>query len=171
MGKTDARQSKLTFENKRQTRQGDVDPETAQGRADDTDAENANLRILLLEVKSSLKTIDSKLDSMSARLDQVKTQVDTHELRLDQLENRQTEAHKFQVDTKEQMLNMERVFTVIRAKNDDVEARSRRNNIHLVGILETTAIGKMEHFVEELLQDIFGSDYLKCSLWRGHTVL
>lgn len=75
---------------------------------------------------------------------------------MDQLENRHTEAHEFQVETKEQLLNMERILMVIRAKNDDLEARFWRNNIRLIGIPETTAIVKMELFVEDLLKDIFG---------------
>lgn len=50
---------------------------------------------------------------------------------------------------------MKPVLTVVRA---DLEACSRRNNIRLVGIPETTDTGKIENFVEELLKDIYGAE-------------
>lgn len=48
----------------------------------------------------------------------------------------------------------------VKAKNEDLEARSRRNNIRITRIPETTAMGKVEDFVETLLRDIFGSSLL-----------
>lgn len=62
MGKPDTKQAKLNFDNKRQTRQGDTgqEPYTEQGLADDTDAESTDIRSLLLEVKSTLKTMETQ---------------------------------------------------------------------------------------------------------------
>ncbi|KAJ1115702.1 hypothetical protein NDU88_003924 [Pleurodeles waltl] len=50
---------------------------------------------------------------------------------------------------------MERVLDVIRAKNEDLEAQSRQNNLRLIGLPESTDIGRMEDFVEEMLSDLF----------------
>lgn len=72
-------------------------------------------------MKSSLKTID-KLDILTSQLEQVKKQVDTHETRLDQLDNRSKEVHEFQMETKEQLLQMDKILNIISAKNGDLEA-------------------------------------------------
>ncbi|KAJ1207012.1 hypothetical protein NDU88_002405 [Pleurodeles waltl] len=53
---------------------------------------------------------------------------------------------------------MERVLEVIRNKNEDLEARSRRNNIHVIGLPETTDMGHMEEFVEGMLSDLFAGE-------------
>lgn len=98
----------------------------------------------MLEMRSSLRTIDSKLDVFTSQLESVKQKVDTHETRLDVLENRHSDLHDFQVETKEQVLQMDKVLGLLRAKNEDLEARSRRNNLRITGIAETTAINKME---------------------------
>lgn len=45
------------------------------------------------------------------------------------------------------------MLKVIAVKNEDLEARSRRNNIRVLGIPESTNTGKMEEYVERLLRD------------------
>ena len=57
----------------------------------------------------------------------------------------------------EQMLKMEKVLEVIWANSEDLEAHSRRNNIQILGLIESTVMGKIESFVEDLLRSIFGN--------------
>lgn len=90
-------------------------------------------------------------------MDSVKTQVSAHEHRLDALENKQSDCHEFQVETKSQISQMDRLLQVIRAKNEDLEARSMHNNLRITGVPESTAITKMEVYVTELLKSLFSS--------------
>lgn len=113
----------------------------------------------MLEIRSSLCNIDAKLDALSTQMDSVKSQIGVHEHRIDTLENKQSDFHEFQVDTKQQLSQMENLLQVIRAKNEDLEARLRHNNLRITGIPETTAITKMELFVSDMLRDLF-ADYL-----------
>ncbi|KAJ1089696.1 hypothetical protein NDU88_002843 [Pleurodeles waltl] len=57
-----------------------------------------------------------------------------------------------------QLLQIEKVLKLIAAKNKYLEARSRRNNLRIVGIPESMDTGCMEHHVERLLTTIFGAD-------------
>lgn len=57
-------------------------------------------------------------------------------------------------------LNMEKVLALIQAKNEDLEARSRCNNIRITGLPESTNTGRMETFIETLIKDIFGPENL-----------
>ncbi|KAJ1131845.1 hypothetical protein NDU88_010177 [Pleurodeles waltl] len=81
MGKHDAIQPKLNFDHKRSTRQGELEqgPRAAEGRDLAADDQGEDLRTLMLEMRSSLRNIDTKLDNLASQLDSVKTQVATHE--------------------------------------------------------------------------------------------
>ncbi|KAJ1142989.1 hypothetical protein NDU88_009301 [Pleurodeles waltl] len=90
MGKHDAKQPKLNFDHKRSTRQGELvqRPQATEERDLAADDQGEDLRTLMLEMRSSLRNIDTKLDNLASQLDSVKTQVATHETRLDTLETR-----------------------------------------------------------------------------------
>ncbi|KAJ1126494.1 hypothetical protein NDU88_004901 [Pleurodeles waltl] len=83
MGKHDAKQPKLNFDHKRSTRQGELEqgPQAAERRDLAADDQGEDLRTLMLEMRSSLRNIDTKLDNLTSQLDSVKTQVATHETR------------------------------------------------------------------------------------------
>ena len=57
----------------------------------------------------------------------------------------------------EKFLQMEKVLELIQLKNEDLESLSRRNNLRIVGILESTHIEKVENFVEDLLKKTFSN--------------
>ncbi|KAJ1098305.1 hypothetical protein NDU88_003420 [Pleurodeles waltl] len=63
MGKHDAKQPKLNFDHKRSTRQGEVEqgPQAAEGHDLAADDQGEDLRTLMLEMRSSLRNIDTKL--------------------------------------------------------------------------------------------------------------
>ena len=50
---------------------------------------------------------------------------------------------------------MEKVLELIKLKKENLESRSRRNNVCLVDVPEMTHMGKMEDYVEELIKKIF----------------
>ncbi|KAJ1101057.1 hypothetical protein NDU88_006131 [Pleurodeles waltl] len=77
MGKHDAKLPKLIFDHKRSTRQGELEqgPHTAEGRDLTANDQGEDLRTLMLEMRSSLRNIDTKLDILTSQLDSVKTQV------------------------------------------------------------------------------------------------
>ncbi|KAJ1203237.1 hypothetical protein NDU88_007029 [Pleurodeles waltl] len=83
MGKHDAKQPKLNFDHKRSTRQGELEqgPQAAEGCDLAADDQGEDLRTLMLEMRSSLRNIDTKLDNLASQLDSVKTQMATHETR------------------------------------------------------------------------------------------
>ena len=45
---------------------------------------------------------------------------------------------------------------VIKAMNGELDACSRRNNVHIVGVPESTAMGCIETYMEEMLHTLFG---------------
>lgn len=125
MGKGDPKQPKIRFEQKRQARQNDQVCDNTELNAPDTE-QDIDIKALMLEVRSSLRSIDTKLDNMTSQLESVKTLVGTHETRLDCLENRHTECCEFQQEFKQHITNLEKEVELLRAKADDLEARSRR---------------------------------------------
>ncbi|KAJ1117890.1 hypothetical protein NDU88_006086 [Pleurodeles waltl] len=88
MSRTDTKQAKLTNEDIKCIRytKGKRSYGATMNPQMEEDAGELDLREMLLDVKTSLKTIDGNLDLLTAHLDQVKQRVDTHEFRLDCLE-------------------------------------------------------------------------------------
>lgn len=64
MGKTGTMQTKLTFDNKRHTRSAESETEPETEHREGTAEGGDDLRSILLEVQSSLKTIDAKIDKL-----------------------------------------------------------------------------------------------------------
>ncbi|KAJ1088445.1 hypothetical protein NDU88_001602 [Pleurodeles waltl] len=58
----------------------------------------------------------------------------------------------------EQLLQMDKNLKIIANKNEDLEARSRRNNLCIVSIPESTDTRLMEQYVERLLTTLFGTE-------------
>ncbi|KAJ1214260.1 hypothetical protein NDU88_001885 [Pleurodeles waltl] len=107
--------------------------ETSPEHTEDMEPQDVDLTELLIEVKSSLKSIDAKIDILTNRLDQVKQRVDKHEHRLDVLENHMSNTDDSQAESEEHLLKMDNILYLIQMKNEDLEARSRRNNLRIVG--------------------------------------
>lgn len=55
---------------------------------------------------------------------------------------------------------MEKVLALIQAKNEDLEARSRRNNLRITGLPESTNMGKCKTYIENLIKEIIGHENL-----------
>ena len=115
--------------------------------------EPLDVKTLLTEVCSSLRSIDTKIDIITYRLDRKSVRVDKHE-------------------RNEQLLPMECVLEIIKAKNEDLEARRRWNNVRILGVTESTAMGRIDTYNEELLRSFFG-DHLTgiFTVERAHSSL
>ncbi|KAJ1213544.1 hypothetical protein NDU88_001178 [Pleurodeles waltl] len=92
---------------------------------------------------------------MTEQLDCIRPRVDDHDSRFEQLESRTSDLEDSRHGDREQLPQMERVLEVIRNENEDLEARSRRHNIRIIGLPESTNMGRMEDFVEGMLFDLF----------------
>ena len=51
---------------------------------------------------------------------------------------------------------MDKVLSLNKAKNEDLEVRPRQTNVRILGVAETTDTGKMETFFEDMLITQFG---------------
>ncbi|KAJ1140804.1 hypothetical protein NDU88_007142 [Pleurodeles waltl] len=49
---------------------------------------------------------------------------------------------------------VDRLLLMLQAKAEDFQARSRRNNVCILGIAELTRVDNMERYVEQLLIDL-----------------
>ncbi|KAJ1158117.1 hypothetical protein NDU88_010811 [Pleurodeles waltl] len=91
------------------------------------------------------------MDRMSKRLDKQTERLDQAERRMSAVEDGQTAlaAGQLKVNTE---------LGTLRHKMDNLESRSRRNNLRIVGIAESTSIASMENFIESLLIQLLGRD-------------
>ncbi|KAJ1172422.1 hypothetical protein NDU88_004269 [Pleurodeles waltl] len=91
------------------------------------------------------------MDRMSERLDKQTERLDQAERRVSAVEDGQTApaAGQLKVNTE---------LGTLRHKMDDLESRSRRNSLCIVGIEESTSIANMENFIESLLIHLLGRD-------------
>ncbi|KAJ1204973.1 hypothetical protein NDU88_000408 [Pleurodeles waltl] len=116
------------------------------------------MKALLLTMQSSLSSIDGKMDTMTTRLDLLTAGLEKHSGRITEAEQRISNGEDVMQKRQEQLSQMDKLLKVIALKNEDLEARSRRNNIGIVGIPESTNTGRMEQFVDRLLFKLFGED-------------
>lgn len=173
MGKPDARQPRLVFDKKTpkpaegdQATQDNAEEHTASQASDD------DIKAMFRDLKTSLHGIDTKIDTLVDRMDKMTQRMETQEGRLDGLETRVSEVEDGQSTMTSQMLKMDEVLNIIKQKNEDLEARSRRNNVRITGILKTTDIPNMEQYVEHMMSELFGSALSKLFLIeRAHRTL
>mgnify|MGYP002804966912 CR=1 FL=1 len=127
------------------------------GSGGDTGGIEADLRSLLIDMRSSLHTIDSKIDTLTNRLDFMGDKLDEHEDRLGKLEQRTSDAEDGAAACYAQIDCMEQALESLRAKNEDLESRSLRNNIRILGLPESTNMeenftlhgGPASHFLRQ----------------------
>ncbi|KAJ1198523.1 hypothetical protein NDU88_002363 [Pleurodeles waltl] len=98
-------------------------------------------------MQKSLATIDEKIDSLFFRMDKMTERLDKQAERLDLAERCVSDMEDDTTMTTNQS-NMHRM------KVEDLEAWSRRNNLRIMGIAESTSIDNMEKFVKQLLTQL-----------------
>lgn len=157
MGKTDPTQSKLPYAARHNQRGAESSPPAGdphrsgsmEGPPDDY------LRAIMLEVRSSLKTINAKIDTLQSGLDSVKQKVVIHKTRLDAW---RTEFQICKTPTPKldrRSWALKKLWKPSKTRTR-IWRRVRRNNLRILGLPESTAITKMETYIEHLLKELFG---------------
>lgn len=126
-----------------------------------------DIKSILKEVKTYLREIDTNIDSLASRLDRVSRKVDKHESKIADLETRVSDVEDSQTTVHTNLTLIQKNLAEIKAKNEDLEGRSRRNNVRILGVPESTNIHNMEQYVEGLFKELFGETYQPCSWLRG----
>lgn len=161
MGKTDTRQPKLNFEAAKKGSKSTADDqeqdlaECAGGGANSQASDMANI---LQEMRQGFATVVDKVDRMSSRMDAIAHKLDGQEDCIKEAERHISESDDVTATRTVQLTRMDKLLPVIAAKNEDLEARSRRNNIRVIGLPESTNTGRMEDYIEKLLLESIGKD-------------
>ncbi|KAJ1123380.1 hypothetical protein NDU88_001850 [Pleurodeles waltl] len=153
MGKTDKNQAKLQFDSRKSHSPAGnlVEPGSERG-PDMPSGEEQDLCQILVAMQHSLTQHDGKIDSLSYCMDRMTERLDKHAERLDQSEKRVSEVE----DGQTRHVKLYKEVHSLRLKVDDLEARSWRNYLRIVGVAESTAIDNMEGFIERLLVQLLG---------------
>ncbi|KAJ1097040.1 hypothetical protein NDU88_002169 [Pleurodeles waltl] len=118
--------------------------------------EEKDLRQMLVAMQHRLTQIDGKIDNLSYRMDRMTEHLDKHVERLDQSERRVSEVEDGQTQLSTSHVKLTKELNSLRPKVDDLEARSWRKNLRIVGVTESTVIDNMEGFIEGLLVQLLG---------------
>ncbi|KAJ1161306.1 hypothetical protein NDU88_001793 [Pleurodeles waltl] len=119
MGKTDKSQAKLQFDRRKSSGPPGAGAEFEPEKEPDVPSgEEQDLRQILVAMQHSLTQIDGKIDSLSNHMDRMTELLNKHAERLDQSGRRVSEV-------------------------DDLEAGSRRNNLRIVRVAESTKIDNL----------------------------
>ncbi|KAJ1080953.1 hypothetical protein NDU88_001141 [Pleurodeles waltl] len=157
MGKTDKTQARLQFKRRKTISPAGEGAEVGpEGSPVTTSGEDQDLRQILRAMQHSLTQIDGKLDSLSLRMDRMSERLDQHAERLDQSERRASDVEDGQTELATSQVKLNKELSTLRLKVDNLEARSRRNNLHIVGIAESTAVDNKESFGKQLLVQLLG---------------
>lgn len=112
------------------------------------------LYAILQDLKSGQSEMINKIDSLVVRVDNMQT-------RIGEIASRTTDAEQRISMLEDQMVTltnksrvMERELKTAVDHAEDLEGRSRRNNVRLVGLREGVETGRMEEFLEDLLPTI-----------------
>ncbi|KAJ1177437.1 hypothetical protein NDU88_002692 [Pleurodeles waltl] len=89
-------------------------------------------------------------------MDRMTQRLDKHVEWLDQSERRVSEVEDGQAELSTGHAKLSKELGSLQTKVDDLEARSRRNNLRIVGVTESTAKDNMEGFIECLPLQLLG---------------
>ncbi|KAJ1098272.1 hypothetical protein NDU88_003388 [Pleurodeles waltl] len=118
----------------------------------------SDLKQILTSMRQSLSTIERKIDALIYRIDQMSDRLDEHAERLEQLKRKMLEAEDEHCTVETAQKNVDKLLLTLQAKAEDLEALSRRNNVRIVGIAESTQIDNMERYMKHLLSSLLGHE-------------
>lgn len=143
----------------------------------DSAIDKATLANMLAELRADLLTkpdslsarFENKLVVIDAKLDGVQTTIANHEQRISDLESGLNQMQSLE----SQLSNLADDNAKLKAKITDLEGRSRRCNVRLIGIPESVEGTRPTVFFSNLLMDILGQDVLTSppELDRAHRAL
>ena len=88
----------------------------------------------------------------------IRTDLDTIRGRLTTAETRISDTEDTAAQLTAKMTELETQVKILTGKNEDLENRSRRSNLHLIGLLENAEGRDAEAFLEKWLPDILGAE-------------
>lgn len=124
------RQSRLQFEIKKnpQTQAAEATNATESLQQAPQTAPAEDMRALLLEVRQGFASIADKMDTLTTRMDTIVRKIDGHETRIKETEQRISTTEDATAHLQKSITQMDKLLKVIAAKNEDIEARSRRSS-------------------------------------------
>ncbi|KAJ1136281.1 hypothetical protein NDU88_002698 [Pleurodeles waltl] len=145
MGKMDKTQAKLTFDQHRSYKPQEERLEHSFPATCETDTEvEPDIKKILAAMQHSLAKIDGKIDALSFQMGRMNERLDKHAECIDAMEHRISDLEDDHTATSTSQSQMDKTLAAFHAKVEDLEARSHRNNLRIVGIAESTAIDNME---------------------------
>lgn len=121
-------------------------------------ADSDPLATILKEMRSGFRSLDTRFDALEKRMDTMNNKIQSHDRRLDAAETRISDTEDGASKALQRLERVEHILKDVAIKNEDLEARGRRNNIRLLGVPESTNTGRLDVFIERLLADLFGRD-------------
>lgn len=161
MGKPDAKQPRITFDQTKKTpKPPEGDPVIQDPMAEQSGGTipKDDIRSMFMELKQSIQGLDNKMDNLAERMDRITQKVERHDSKITALETRTSDIEDSCTDLSKQLKDMVDLLNSVQSKNSDLEARSRRNNVRFTGIPESTNIPNMEEYIETMARELFSSD-------------
>lgn len=134
----------------------------------------ATLKTTLEEHKASLSAeIKASTDRLEAKLDNIQTTLNDHAQRITSLETAATATGEDVLDLAAKLTNVVEENAKLRARLVDLDGRSRRSNVRILGVPENVEGPRPTVFFSQLLVDVFGEDILDTTpeLDRAHRTL
>lgn len=128
---------------------------------------------LMVAINTLSANMDKRFNDISASLSTLKNAVDEVVVRVDGIEQA-SNAHEQRIEALELLCSkLTTESSQMYAKLDDLESRSRRQNIRIVGIKEKEEQGQPTRFVEMLLPKLFGEEHFQSPIQvdRAHRSL
>lgn len=153
MGKPDKTQPKLNFEQAEKTpdQTADNQQQPAQPTTSEQDITSKDIHTMFTTIQSTLAALDGKMDNLTYRVDRMSERLDRHTERIDMAERRISDMEDTNTQVETKQAAMDKQLAALSAKAEDLDARSRRCNVRLMGIAETPNTGPMEKYIEQLL--------------------
>lgn len=134
-------------------------PETATGAAS-ASASIEDITALLADHRAALlaELRTSFFDEVNKKLDGLQTTSDNHGQRLTSLEDYAESLHQRLEEVEESCVTLRAANGKLQAKLADIEGRSRRCNVRLIGLEEGIEGPQPSKFFSLLIQDVFGKE-------------
>ncbi|KAJ1093030.1 hypothetical protein NDU88_006139 [Pleurodeles waltl] len=156
MGKTDPRQHRLTFDKTWPTGTHDTSSDMEEpANQDHTAASSQDMGPIMVELKAGFHTMEERLNTIAGRIDKLGECLDHQRVRLDVAEERISGLEDGAVTIQKRVEMMEHTLKQAAMTFEDLEARSRRNNIRIAIVPKTINMGRPDTFVEHLHLDLF----------------
>lgn len=134
----------------------------------------ATLTAMLADHKTSLQAVfKTSFSKLETKLDNIQTTLLDHQQRLSSLEGSATTTSQDVQAMEMKLITVAEENAMLKAKLTDLESRSRRNNIRIVGLPEGIEGPQPTAFFSQLLLEVFGEHTLTSApeLERAHRTL